>query len=95
MDQKIQLAEKVEQALAPFLKMVTLSPNLMSDQSLQSVYQSLQEVEKEISQARRYYNATVRDYMTYFSRFPNIFIAVLGRFPQGHYFYQGKKSEIY
>ncbi|MHC5226135.1 LemA family protein [Ignatzschineria sp. LJL83] len=97
-DQTIQLAEKTEQELALFLKTATLSPNLMSDQGLQAVYQSLQDVEKEISQARRYYNATVRDYMTYFSKFPNIFIAVVGKFPQGHYFYQegmgkGKMSD--
>lgn len=78
---------KLEKIMNRYLQGVMIPPNSIGSDHLEKLHQTLLNLEDDISKSRRYYNATVRHYMIYFSRFPNIFIAVLGGFPRGQYFH--------
>jgi LemA protein len=58
-------------------------PQLRASEQFTSLTQSLQEVEDALQNARRYYNAVVRDYNTRLQSFPaNMFAAMLGFQPK-------------
>jgi LemA protein len=50
-------------------------PDLKANQSFQALQGSLETLETEIQQARRYYNAVVRDYNTKIQSVPSVFVA--------------------
>ena len=58
-------------------------PQLRASEQFTGLQNSLQEVEDAIQNARRYYNAVVRDYNTRLQSFPaNMFAATLGFQPK-------------
>jgi LemA protein len=50
-------------------------PDLKASQNFQDLQRSLESLESDIQNARRYYNAVVRDYNTRIQSVPNVFVA--------------------
>lgn len=61
-------------------------PDLKADSQFQSLQTSLNELENAIQNARRYYNAVVRDYNTRLQSVPDVFVARLGGFAEREFF---------
>ena len=61
-------------------------PDLKASQNFLSLQSSLMEIEDNIQNARRYYNATVRDFNTLIQAFPSNIIASKFNFKQKQYF---------
>jgi LemA protein len=66
-------------ALRQLFAVAEAYPQLRASEQFTSLTQSLQEVEDALQNARRYYNAVVRDYNTRLQSFPaNMFAGALG-----------------
>ena len=61
-------------------------PDLKAAGGFRDLQGSLAELEETIAQARRYYNAVVRDYNTKTQTFPSVFIAKAFNFSQREFF---------
>ena len=61
-------------------------PDLKANQGFQSLQQSLESLETEIQNARRYYNAVVRDFNTKIQSVPDAFVAGMFGFKERDYF---------
>jgi LemA protein len=61
-------------------------PDLKADTQFQSLQTSLSELEDAIQNARRYYNAVVRDYNTRIQSVPDVFVARIGGFTEREFF---------
>ncbi len=86
----VQERGKVEGELSRALKsIIALSeryPDLKANRNFLELQKSLSQVEDELQLARRYYNATVREYNTTIESFPAVFIARSMGFPPEEYF---------
>ncbi|GAA5103999.1 LemA family protein [Wohlfahrtiimonas larvae] len=79
---ELKLSDRISQLLV----LVENYPEIKANQSFKQLHESLVKVEDDISKARRYYNATVRHYLTYKQQFPNVIIASMFHFPMIEYF---------
>lgn len=79
---ELKLSDRINQLLV----LVENYPDIKANQSFQQLHQSLVKIEDDISKARRYYNATVRHYLTYKQQFPNVIVASMFNFPMIEYF---------
>jgi LemA protein len=61
-------------------------PDLKAAGNFQDLQQTLQELETGIQQARRYYNAVVRDYNTKIGQVPSNFVAMAFNFSEREFF---------
>jgi len=61
-------------------------PQLRAVESFTSLQNSLGEIESAVQNARRYYNAVVRDYNTKVEQFPSVVIANAFRFEKEEFF---------
>lgn len=61
--------------LRSLFALVEAYPDLEANQNFQELQRALESLETEIQNARRYYNAVVRDYNTKIQTVPNVFIA--------------------
>ena len=61
-------------------------PDLKANTQFQGLQTSLNELEEAIQNARRYYNAVVRDYNTRVESFPDMLVARLGGFNEREFF---------
>lgn len=81
---------QAEQALTAGLRSVFALaenyPDLKANQNFMELQRSLSEVEDNIQNARRYYNAVVRDNNNYVESFPSMLIARMGGFNTYSYF---------
>src|SRR5262245_35946681 len=68
------------QALRGLLAVSEAYPNLKADAGFITLQTELSQLENDALDARRYYNAVVRDYNTALETFPSSLIATLGRF---------------
>lgn len=62
-------------ALRGLLAVAESYPELKANQNFLELQQALQSIETDLGNARRYYNATVRDYNTSIQQFPGVIIA--------------------
>jgi LemA protein len=83
------LAGSVRQLLA----LAEAYPDLKAGESYLSLQRSLTEIEDHIQQARRYYNAVVRDFNTRIAQFPANLIAGLFAFRPREYFGLSDEAE--
>lgn len=74
-EEKIKTENMLTQALRQLFALAENYPDLKASVNFQSLQQELSRIEESISQARRYFNAVVRDYNTAISIFPNNLIA--------------------
>ena len=61
-------------------------PDLKANQNFQDLQRSLETLESGIQDARRYYNAVVRDFNTRLQTIPDLFVARLAGFKERDYF---------
>jgi LemA protein len=74
-----QAENQLTGALRQLFAVAEAYPQLKASEQFTSLTQSLQEVEDALQNARRYYNAVVRDYNTRLQSFPaNLFANALG-----------------
>lgn len=85
--------EKVSQAnqvlggaLRGLLAVAESYPDLKANQNFLELQAALQSIETDLSNARRYYNATVRDYNTSIQQFPGVIIANMTGFTKREFF---------
>jgi len=62
-------------ALRGLLAIVENYPDLKANQNFLELQSALQSIEGDLANARRYYNATVRDYNTAIQQFPGVIVA--------------------
>ena len=74
-DDKVDLDNKVSKALGGIMVAVENYPDLKASQNFTQLQRSLNEVEEQISAARRSYNATVTDYNNAVEMFPTSIMA--------------------
>lgn len=78
-----QAENQLTGALRQLFAVAEAYPQLRASEQFTSLTQSLQEVEDALQNARRYYNAVVRDYNTRLQSFPaNMFAGALGFQPK-------------
>lgn len=68
-------------------------PQLRASENFQGLQGSLNQIEEAIQNARRYYNAVVRDYNTKLSVIPDRLIAALGGFSPKEFFQPDSPQE--
>jgi len=77
--QNVETLAKTEQEISTGLKKIfaiaEAYPELKSDQQFVKLQENLSAVEKDLSYARRYYNATVRNYNIAICIFPELIVA--------------------
>ena len=67
-------------ALRGLLAVAENYPELKANQNFLELQSALQSIESDLGNARRYYNATVRDYNTAIRQFPGVIIANMSGF---------------
>jgi LemA protein len=78
-----QAENQLTGALRQLFAVAEAYPQLRASEQFTSLTQALQEVEDALQNARRYYNAVVRDYNTRLQSFPaNMFAGALGFQPK-------------
>jgi len=85
-DQKVALDNKVSKALGGIMVAVENYPDLKANQNFIQLQGSLNEVEEQISAARRNYNASVKDYNNSVEMFPSNIIANMMNYKMKEYF---------
>jgi len=73
-------------ALRGLLAIAENYPDLKANAQFLELQQALQGIEGELGNARRFYNATVRDYNTTIQQFPGSIIANMGNFKPRDFF---------
>jgi LemA protein len=81
------------QALRGLLAVAEAYPALKADQSFVALQAELSQLEVDALNARRYYNAVVRDYNTALETFPSSLIATLGAFRPQTFFELDQPAE--
>ena len=73
-------------ALRGLLAVAESYPDLKANQNFPELQRALQDIESDLGNARRYYNATVRDYNTSISQFPGVLVANSTGFTRREFF---------
>ena len=79
-------------ALRGLLAVAENYPELKANQNFLELQSALQSIEGDLGNARRYYNATVRDYNTSIQQFPGVIIANMSGF-KAREFYELENQE--
>ncbi|MEJ5227004.1 LemA family protein [Thermodesulfovibrio sp.] len=74
-EEKFQAENMLTKALRQLFALAENYPDLKASANFQSLQEELSRIEETISQARRYFNAVIRDYNTAIAIFPNNLIA--------------------
>ena len=93
----VQAAAQANQALNGALRslfaVAEAYPDLKANQNFLELQQALQNIEGDLGNARRYYNATVRDYNTSIQQFPGVILANIAGFKPREFFELENKAE--
>ncbi|CAN5142119.1 LemA family protein [soil metagenome] len=81
-----QANQQLGGALRGLLAIAESYPDLKANQNFLELQQALQNIESDLSNARRYYNATVRDYNTSIQQFPGVILANMTGFTKRDFF---------
>ena len=84
--ERAQAEGQLTQALKSLFAVAEAYPQLQANQQFQSLQNSLNEVENTLQEARRYYNAVVRDFNTKVQTFPSNIIAGMFGFQPRQFF---------
>ena len=78
-EQKIKTNEQITKGITKLMALAEAYPDLKANENFLSLQQSLSEIEDEIAQSRKYYNAVVRNYNNKVEMIPsNIVAKMLG-----------------
>jgi LemA protein len=80
-------------ALRSLFAVAEAYPDLKANQNFLELQQALQNIEGDLGNARRYYNATVRDYNTSIQQFPGVILANMTGFKPRGFFELDDKAE--
>lgn len=80
-------------ALRGLLAIAESYPDLKANSQFLELQNTLQEIEGELANSRRYYNATVRDFNTSIQQFPGNLVANIGGFKPRDFFELEDKAE--
>lgn len=80
MDEKIEASQQLSHSLGRLFAISENYPDLKASQNFLALGKQLQTVENDIASARKYYNATVRQYNTKVERVPTNIIAGIFHF---------------
>jgi LemA protein len=83
---KAQAENMLTGALKSLFALSEAYPELRAVESFTSLQESLEEIEGAVQNARRYYNAVVRDYNTRVEQFPSVLVANAFRFEKEEFF---------
>lgn len=83
---KFEAENMLTKALRQLFALAENYPDLKASANFQRLQEELAKIEETISQARRYFNAVIRDYNTAISVFPNNLIAGLLGFSRKMFF---------
>ena len=93
----VQAAAQTNQVLTGALRslfaVAEAYPDLKANQNFLELQQALQNIEGDLGNARRYYNATVRDYNTSIQQFPGVILANMTGFKPREFFELEDKTE--
>lgn len=73
-------------ALRGLLAIAESYPDLKANAQFLELQTALQNIEGDLSNSRRYYNATVRDFNTAIQQFPGVLVANIGGFKAREFF---------
>lgn len=93
-DQRAQAEGLLTAALRQLFALAEAYPDLKANQSFLDLQAQLSEIEEQIQLARRYYNATVRDYNTATRVFPSNIVAALFGFRERPFFELSDEREV-
>ena len=85
-DARVQAENQLTGALRQLFAVAENYPQLRASEQFLSLQQALQQIEEALQNARRYYNAVVRDYNTRVQTFPAILVAGPLGFQVKHFF---------
>lgn len=85
-DQKVEIANQFTGAMRGFYAVSEQYPELKSNTNFLQLQASLQEIEGEIQNSRRYFNASVRNYNNGLVTFPQNILAGIFGFKEEKYF---------
>lgn len=88
-----QAENQLTQALRSLFAVAEAYPELKANQNFQQLQSSLGEVEEAVQNARRYYNAVVRDLNTAIESFPSNFVASTCQFKKREFFELDRPEE--
>lgn len=88
-----QANQQLTGALRGLFAIAEAYPNLKANENFLSLQTSLQSIETDLGNARRYYNATVRDYNTSIQQFPGVILANMTSFKPRDFFELDDKAE--
>ncbi|MEO6455609.1 MAG: LemA family protein [Ginsengibacter sp.] len=81
-----QANQNLSGALRGLLAIAENYPDLKANQNFLELQTALQNIEGDLGNARRYYNATVRDYNTSIQQFPGVILANMTGFKPREFF---------
>src|SRR5215210_4808528 len=81
-----QANQELGGALRGLLAIAENYPDLKANQNFLELQKALQDIEGDLGNSRRYYNATVRDYNTSIQQFPGVIIANMTGFTKREFF---------
>jgi len=85
-DARVQAENQLTGALRQLFAVAENYPQLRASEQFLALQQGLQQIEDALQNARRYYNAVVRDYNTRIQTFPSVLIAGPLGFRVKHFF---------
>jgi len=88
-----QANQALNGALRSLFAVAEAYPDLKANQNFLELQQALQNIEGDLGNARRYYNATVRDYNTSIQQFPGVILANMTGFKPRGFFELGDQGE--
>jgi LemA protein len=88
-----QANQQLSGALRSLFAVAEAYPDLKANQNFLELQQALQNIETDLGNARRYYNATVRDYNTSIQQFPGVILANMTGFKPREFFELENKTE--
>ena len=83
-----QANQALSGALRGLLAVAESYPDLKANQNFLELQQALQNIESDLGNARRYYNATVRDYNISIQQFPGVILARITGFQSPRQFFE-------
>jgi len=88
-----QANQQLSGALRSLFAVAEAYPDLKANQNFLELQQALQNIETDLGNARRYYNATVRDYNTSIQQFPGVILANMTGFKPREFFELESQAE--
>jgi LemA protein len=88
-----QANQNLTRALGGLFAVAENYPQLKANENFLELQHALQSIETDLGNARRYYNATVRDYNTSIQQFPGVILAKNTGFQPGQFFELEDQSE--